>query len=379
MSKNEKIKELISKEDLEIIEYCKENNIIKDNGFIEDFISELNINPKNNLLSGKRKSWEDIRNSLITPDFCPFRRSYVNNISSVGGIGKSALTLQVAILHILNEKYEYDREVKVLFWTNEDTFEDVADRFQMICNEVLELAKSDIEYVNERLTIIDGDSEIFPFIEGEKNFRKISKNFQNFKKATEKFDLIILDPLLSFYSSSELDENNNSEAKMFMFLLTSWAFETKKTFIVISHSAKGSVNIRGAQGFLDAFRYSISLHRYEEPILDSDDKVVKDLRTGETLYKEVAGLKHLREIRILKDNGNVAEYIRVNKEQYQLCYNSPKIFSVQVFPFKHESQEEEYNVPEKRFVIPRRIKELDNSMFESIENNDDSNYNLEEV
>ncbi|MDK2063317.1 AAA family ATPase [Aliarcobacter butzleri] len=361
MSKNN-TKELYSKENIEILNYCKENNLIKDNGFLEEYLEGLNINPKNNLLTGKRKSWQDIRDSLITPDFCPFRRGYVNNISSVGGIGKSALTLQTAIIHILNEKYEHGRDIKVLFWSNEDSFEDIADRFKMICNEILFLPLSDIEYVNDRLTVLDGDSNIFPFFEGEKNYRKVSESFKKFKQAAEQFDLIILDPLLSFYSSSELDENNNSEAKMFMFLLTSWTFETKKTIIVISHSAKGSVNIRGAQGFLDAFRYSISIHRYEEPLMDESKKtIIKDLRTGEILYKETPELKHLREIRILKDNGNIAEFIRVNKEQFKLSFNNPRIFSLQIFPKSFEYQKVDYEVPEKRFVIqkPEEVDEFD--------------------
>jgi hypothetical protein len=365
MSKNE-TKELNSKENLEILNYCRENNLIKDNGFIDDYLQELNIIPKNNLISGKRKNWKDIRDSLITPDFCPFRRGYVNNISSVGGIGKSALTLQVSILHILNEKYEHGRDVKVLFWSNEDSFEDIADRFKMICNEVLFLSKTDIEYVNERLTILDGDSNIFPFFEGEKNFRKVSKSFEKFKKAVANFDLIILDPLLSFYSSSELDENNNTEAKMFMFLLTSWIFETKKTLIVISHSAKGTTNVRGAQGFLDAFRYSISIHRYEEPVFDEEGKQVKDLRTGEILYKETPELKHLREIRILKDNGNISEFIRVNKEQFNLCYQNPRMFSLQIFPKTFENQRVDYQIPEKRFVIQRPEED---DMFDIYEEN----------
>jgi hypothetical protein len=344
----------------EILKYCVENNLIKENGFIQEHIKGLNLKPKNNLLSGKRKSWNDVRNSLITPDFVPFRRFYVNNISSAGGIGKSALTLQTSILHILNEKYEYGRDVKVLFWSSEDMFEDVADRFFMICDEVLSLSKNDIEYVNERLTVIDGDSEIFSFIEGEKNFKKVSKNFVDFKKACENFDLIVLDPLLAFYSNSELDENNNSEAKMFMFLLTIWCFESRKTIIVVSHSAKGSVNVRGAQSFLDAFRFSISLHRFEEPLKDDEDRVIKDLRTGEIIYEEIADKSHLREIRILKDNSNISEFIKENQNQFKLNYrNNYKIFEIQVFPKRKRSLESDYVLPERRFIIPQRLVDLE--------------------
>lgn len=363
MSKNE-YKELIAKEDLEILDYCKKNNLIKENGFLLEHLNGLELNPKNNLLSGKRKTWNDVRDSLITPDFCPFRRGYLNNVSSPGGVGKSFFTLQVVILHILSEKYEHKKDVKVLFWSNEDSFEEVSDRFQMICNDVLKLSKSDIEYVNERITIIDGDSSIFAFIEGDRNYRKVSDNFKKFKKATANFDLIVLDPLLSFYSNSELDENNNSEAKMFMILLTNWCFEFRKTIIVVSHSAKATTNVRGAQGFLDAFRYSISLHKYEEPLLDENDKVVKDIRTGETLYVEIKGKTHLREIRILKDNGNVSQFININREQFDLSYNNPRMFSIQLFPRVFGLQKEKiYELPAERFVIPRKIEELDGFDF----------------
>ena len=355
MKKQMKLKE----QEQEILKYCIKNNLIKENGFIQDHINNLNLKPKNNLLSGKRKSWNDVRDSLITPDFVPFRRYYVNNISANGGVGKSFLTLQTSILHILNEKYEYDRNVNVLFWSSEDMFEDIADRFYMICNDVLKLSKNDIDFINERLTILDGDSEIFSFIEGEKNFKKISNNFKTFKNACSNFDLIILDPLLAFYSNSELDENNNSEAKMFMFLLTNWCFETKKTIIVVSHSAKGSVNVRGAQSFLDAFRFSISLHKFEEPLVDSNGDVVKDLRTNEIIYQEMPDKSHMREVRILKDNSNISEFIKINKEQFNLSYtNNFKIFEIQVFPVHKIQEEINYKIPEKRFVSPRRIEDI---------------------
>lgn len=354
---------ILKDQEAEILNYCIENKLIKENGFIQEHLQNLDLRVKNNLLSGKRKSWNDIRDSLITPDFCPFRRFYVNNISANGGVGKSFLTLIIAILHILNERYEYDRDVKVLFWSSEDMFEDISDRFLMICEDVLGLSKNDIDYVNQRLTIIDGDSKIFSFIEGEKNFKKVSKNFEAFKKACVNFDLIILDPLLAFYSNSELDENNNSEAKMFMFLLTNWAFEDKKTFIVVSHSAKGSVNIRGAQSFLDAFRYSISLHRFEEPMLDEEGKVVKDLRTNEIIYKEIEEKSHLREVRILKDNSNICNFIKVNQEMFKLSnFNNYKIFEIQIFPESKTYEKIDYVIPEKRFIIPKRLDDIESSL-----------------
>lgn len=339
----------------QIKKYCVENSILKSNHFINE-ITVDGVIIKNNLLSGKKKSWKDIRDSLITPDFVPFRRGYVNNLTGQGGVGKSMFTLQLSIIHILNERIEHGRDVNVLFWSCEDLYEDIADRFKVICEEILKLTLSDIEYVNERLTVIDGDSNVFKTLDKDK---KVSKEFKEFEESSKNFDLIILDPLVRFFSACGLDENNNVDANSFMSPFVEMASSNKQTIIFVSHSSKGSINIRGAQGFVDAFRYSVSIHKFEEVLLDDENRIVRDLRTNEILYREIAEKRHLREIRIFKDNSNIAGFIKMNKDQFVI--NSGNYSSLTVKIFEKEKHyidsDEDYYFPENRFILPSVLED----------------------
>lgn len=315
--------------------------IAEDNQLSEAQINSINASKKLNiarvvdLTNTKIKSIKEVEADLICTKFLPLRRFFLNNICAKGGVGKTTIALEVAIISILEEKHN-NRSFNVLFWASEDSESDIRDRFNIICNDILKLSKEDREYVLKNLTIIDIETDIPAFLERDFGKGKIKRteDYNSFIEFIEPFDLVILDPLLAFYSVCGLDENNNAEAKQFMMLFTSLSQKLKKTFLMIAHTAKHEEGIRGASAFRDAFRLSYSISKYQTKILDEDKKEVKD-QNGNCVMKDNALLSHLREVKIIKDNSSVELYLRASKKffifVYEDCYS---IFKVQIFKQK---------------------------------------------
>jgi RecA-family ATPase len=324
--------------------------IAEDNQLSEAQINSINASKKLNikqtvdLTDTRVKTIKEIEADLICSKFLPLRRNFLNNICAKGGVGKTTIALEVAIISILEEKHNYNRSFNVLFWASEDSESDIRDRFNIICNDILKLSKEDREYVLKNLTIIDIETDIPTFLERDFGKGKIKRteDYNSFIEFIEPFDFIILDPLLAFYSVCGLDENNNAEAKQFMMLFTSLSQKLKKTFLMIAHTAKHEEGIRGASAFRDAFRLSYSISKYQTKILDEDKKEVKD-QNGNCVMKDNALLSHLREVKIIKDNSSVELYLRASKKffifVYEDCYS---IFRVQIFKnkSKHELDKE---------------------------------------
>lgn len=315
--------------------------IAEDNQLSEAQINSINASKKLNiarvvdLTNIKIKSIKEVEADLICTKFLPLRRNFLNNICAKGGVGKTTIALEVAIITILEEKHN-NRNFNVLFWASEDSESDITDRFNIICNDILKLSKEDREYVLKNLTIIDIETDIPTFLDKEFGKGKIKRteDYNSFIEFIEPFDFIILDPLLAFYSVCGLDENNNAEAKQFMLLFTSLSQKLKKTFLMIAHTAKHEEGIRGASAFRDAFRLSYSISKYQKKILDEDNKEVKD-QNGNCVMKDDSALSHLREVKIIKDNSSVELYLRAFKRffifVYEDCYS---IFKVQIFKQK---------------------------------------------
>ena len=94
------------------------------------------------------------------------------------------------------------------------------------------------------------------------------------------FDFIILDPLIAFFGG---DENNNSQAREFMNLLTEWADKEDKAILVVHHNNKSVTGgIRGASAFVDAVRLQYQLYLpselNEENLLPSNYRIIKVIK-----------------------------------------------------------------------------------------------------
>ena len=222
----------------------------------------LEINNINNI--------KDKEVEYICKSWLPIPRRTVSLITAPGGIGKSWLVQQLAIRSI-----EEGIVQKAFLWLSEDPKEISKSRFTKIYKDILNLNDESI------ISKIDiSDSSTIQFLYDDYKKVEISPLFIHFKVMLQKYDLIILDPLIGFYGT---DENNNSSARKFMQLFTEWANKEDKTIIFIHHSSKNTTQSRGASAFVDAVRTV-----YEIDLIKDDDTKEKN--------------KTKRVIKLTKDN-----------------------------------------------------------------------------
>jgi len=204
-------------------------------------------------------SVEDRDIEFLLKDFIPIPKKAVTLLSARGGSGKSWLALNLAT-RLTNE------DQKVFAWLSEDPNFATKKRFKKLFFDVL---MQDGEFISNKLKHFDfpqydkffkflgSETRPFHFIEYDFKSKKINPLFYQFKQALKDFDVIILDPLIAFYGG---DENNNSQAREFMNLLTEWADKEDKAIIVIHHNNKSiDGGIRGASAFVDAVRLHYEL------------------------------------------------------------------------------------------------------------------------
>ena len=350
----------------ELTQFLKDKNIMSEKDIHRaTAFSKLGIVTTVDLLLETKKTLNDLEDELICTRYLPLRRNFLNNISADGGTGKTTLMLIQSCNYILQELYDYDREVNVLFWASEDSTEDINSMFHLICNELLELSEEDKACVISHITIIDVKTEIPVFLKNG----KITDDYNSFLELIESYDLIAIDPLIAFFGACDLEENSNSDAKKFLMLFTSVCAKNKKTMITISHTAKGSSGTRGASAFQDAFRFSIYISKYKIKQKDEDGKDIRDFKSGEFIYAEDEDKSHLREVRIIKDNSNVSKFLKHNPIFFDFCYpNNFEIFDIQMFPRRKVFQDE-LKMKEKRF-----LSKIDREKIENFENNDFSEF-----
>jgi len=237
---------------------------------------------------------EDKEIEFILKEFLPIPRKAVTLLSAKGGAGKSWLVLQLA-LRFLNE----NSNKKVFAWLSEDPLFATKKRAEKILNEVL-VNDNRIKFYDinnptyKNFKYLGSETRPFHLIEYDYKNKKINPLFYKLKHTLRDFDFIILDPLIAFFGG---DENNNSQAREFMNLLTEWADKEDKAILVVHHNNKSTTGgIRGASAFVDAVRLQYQLFHPQE--LEKDAKVLPD---------------NYRIIKIMKDNWGVERIL--NKKE----------------------------------------------------------------
>lgn len=254
--------------------------------------SSLEIFEINNI-----KDIEDKEVDFICTSWLPIPVRTVSLVTAPGGTGKSWFVMQLAMRAIQEGKVK-----KAFLWLSEDPKEISKNRFNKIFDKVL---KSENESIKEGIDI--SDSPTIQILYEEQRRVAVSALFTHFKAKLDKYDLIILDPLIAFYGT---DENNNAHARKFMQLFTDWANKENKTIIFIHHSTKNTTQSRGASAFVDAVR---SVYEIDH-IKDSEGK------TKET---------NKRIIKLTKDNygiSNLIDGFQVERELFP-----PKVVHEQIF------------------------------------------------
>ncbi len=264
---------------------------------------ELENLEKNNTDTFKLKTFSKVENKdieFILKDYLPIPKKAVTLLSAKGGAGKSWLVLQLAL------KYINQTDNKVFAWLSEDPDFATKKRAEKIINEIL-INHNDTKYfdinhpVYNNFCYLGSETRPFHLIEYDYKKKNINNLFYKLKYTLKDFEFIILDPLIAFYGG---DENNNSQAREFMNLLTEWADKEDKAILVVHHNNKSTTGgIRGASAFVDAVRL-----QYE--LLTNNDNDKKD--------KQELLPAGFRKIKIKKDNWGVERILEKKEIDIQI-------------------------------------------------------------
>ena len=264
---------------------------------------ELENLEKNNTDTFKLKTFSKVENKdieFILKDYLPIPKKAVTLLSAKGGAGKSWLVLQLAL------KYINQTDNKVFAWLSEDPDFATKKRAEKIINEIL-INHNDTKYfdinhpIYNNFCYLGSETRPFHLIEYDYKKKNINNLFYKLKYTLKDFEFIILDPLIAFYGG---DENNNSQAREFMNLLTEWADKEDKAILVVHHNNKSTTGgIRGASAFVDAVRL-----QYE--LLTNNDNDKKD--------KQELLPAGFRKIKIKKDNWGVERILEKKEIDIQI-------------------------------------------------------------
>ena len=219
-------------------------------------------------------------------NWLPIPLGTITIISAQGGTGKTWIVVQVALRFILENLNK-----KVFLWLSEDLESIVKHRMNSVCSDILD-TKLDDRFKNITTT----DTAPQPLLERDKGVYKMSYRFEQLKVELKDYDLIVLDPLLAFYGA---DENDNSQARLFMQPFMNWCKETNKSVVFLHHSNKGdNSSTRGAGAFVDASRvcYEVNkVYQKDKKSLDLNSLHLRDIKLSKDNY---GAIKHLKEFNV---------------------------------------------------------------------------------
>lgn len=218
--------------------------------------------------------------NFVLTDFLPIPENAVTLLSASGGIGKTRLSL------IMADRYVQTNDRNATLWLTEDFDGQVRHTFNEMIKHKL-VSKSSLEKIH---LILDSPPQLAKREKGlfKANYEEINKIGEELIKANSGF--AVFDPLLAFYGGNE---NDNSEARVFIQSFAEWAKDAHVTTLIIHHANKDGGS-RGATAFHDGVRA-----RYEiKPPMTEDNKI------NQGLYK-----KGIRTITLMKDNWGVRKFL----------------------------------------------------------------------
>lgn len=221
---------------------------------------------------------------FICNDYLPLSKNKCNMLSAFGGQGKSWIALNTAI-------YCANSGLKVLYFSKELTAGRLKLRKELLLKTVL--TEKGNAYFN------------LDMIEKNMFYNKRNSDFTFF--AEKDFDLIILDPYLSFFDGD--DENQNKANRAFIEKFTNFGNQTATTILFIHHSRKDSeineFQTRGAGAIIDSVQVL-----YEIASLKKSNKLYDD---G---YIERFDKNTDKVIVLKKDNEGIAEKLNLINDEY---------------------------------------------------------------
>jgi len=240
-------------------------------------------------------------------DFVPIPQAGVAMISSRGGYGKTFLSIRMAL-----EFVKENNNSKVCLWLSEDPEGIVKVRSEAILKDFM----ANYPELEQNIDIVNKQPVQLAY--KERGIFKPSPKWAQLIDDLMEYDLIVFDPLLSFYGG---DENDNSQARIFMQPFMDFAQKAQKSIIILHHNTKPSQDnaskTRGAGAFTDACRIVYTL---DYP----DNKDNLTLRKV-TLKKDNWGIKHFfgntQEINVLPAETRFNEYKEPEIDKVQISYS----------------------------------------------------------
>ncbi len=186
------------------------------------------------------------KTEFILEDYLPLPQGSASLLIGKGGEGKSLISVYLGLNFVKQNPGK-----KAFLWLSEDSSGITKYRANQIGKTL------DIEE-NHYSRLFISESDPFCFLKQRANNQKpsINPDLSLLKTELEDFDFIVLDPLSHFFGG---DENNNSQARLFMKEINKWAQQENKTILLIHHLAKSSKDhpekqARGAGDFLNSSR-----------------------------------------------------------------------------------------------------------------------------
>ena len=206
-----------------------------------------------------------VKASFILRGYIPLPISAVTMLNSDGGVGKTRLSLLIA------DKFSALEGKKSLLWLTEDYPGQVRSIYdELIQNEMAKKESLDNIFIEERDAIQLAYTENRVFKLNADEIEKIGNSIIDVGA-----ELLVLDPLLSFYGGNE---NDNSQADIFMLGLVKIAQKCKISILLIHHNRKSidgndSGVFRGATAFHNKCRCRYSLSKCK--LQNKEDDVEK--------------------------------------------------------------------------------------------------------
>lgn len=200
------------------------------------------------------------KSRFVLTDILPIPAGTVNMISSAGGMGKTFLAIRLA------SEFVAETGDNALCWFSEDHSGEIAIRYDTLRKNNMITADN-----QDKISIVLSEPKQFAL----KQSGVFKANYEALEELIKdcifnRIKLIIIDPLLAFYGG---DENDNSQARIFMQPFLEWSKKQGVTILFIHHSAKGG-GTRGAGAFRDAVRtlYEIDYIRDDRGDVDEKEK-----------------------------------------------------------------------------------------------------------
>ena len=230
----------------------------------------------------------EVEQKFILDHFMPFPENTLCMVSAKGGMGKTNLSIK------LSAEYVEYHQGNVAMWLTEDDVGNVKNR-----SETLKSFNIIKPYNEDRVLLITTDPIHFAKSNQGDFYFDDNKLFELQEWCCyNDIRLLIIDPLLAFFAGNE---NDNSQARIFMQPFINWCKEVDITIIIIHHASKTDGNTRGAGAFVDAVRccYNISI-----PLKET--KSEKGIRIEDDEDKKKMGI---RLVTCTKDNRGATPYL----------------------------------------------------------------------